>query len=154
MFLGCVINFCVRGLVTVLYLGSAKSSPVGSNVVQGRLRVVSAVCTGADTEGLFEALAAAGVDVVVVDTAHGHSRGVIDRVRWVKENFPQVQVIGGNIATAEAALDLVKAGADAVQVGIGPGSIRSEAHTSDIQLLMRTSYAVFSLLTNSNNETV
>src|SRR3546814_17342154 len=67
-------------------------------------------------------MSAAGVDGGVVDTAHGHSRGVIDRVRWGKENFPQVQVIGGNIATAEAALDLVKAGADAVKVGIGPGS--------------------------------
>jgi len=90
---------------------------------QGRLRVGAAVGTGADTAERVEALAAAGVDVVVVDTAHGHSKGVLDRVRWVKDNFPQVQVIGGNIATAEAALDLVKAGADAVKVGIGPGSI-------------------------------
>ncbi|MCE6982793.1 IMP dehydrogenase, partial [Pseudomonas frederiksbergensis] len=69
------------------------------------------------------ALVAAGVDVVVVDTAHGHSKGVIDRVRWVKENFPQVQVIGGNIATGAAAKALAEAGADAVKVGIGPGSI-------------------------------
>src|SRR5699024_10555788 len=79
--------------------------------------------TGADTEQRVTALAAVGVDVVVVDTAHGHSKGVLERIRWVKENFPEVQVIGGNIATGEAALALVEAGADAVKVGIGPGSI-------------------------------
>ncbi len=101
----------------------AKSYPLASKDEQGRLRVGAAVGTGADTADRVEALAAAGVDVVVVDTAHGHSKGVLDRVRWVKDNFPKVQVIGGNIATAEAALDLVKAGADAVKVGIGPGSI-------------------------------
>lgn len=71
----------------------------------------------------MEALVEAGVDVIVVDTAHGHSAGVIERVRWVKQNFPQVQVIGGNIATGDAALALLDAGADAVKVGIGPGSI-------------------------------
>jgi IMP dehydrogenase len=81
------------------------------------------VGTGADTEARVVALVDAGVDVIVVDTAHGHSQGVLDRVRWIKQNFPQVQVIGGNIATGEAALDLVKAGADGVKVGIGPGSI-------------------------------
>jgi IMP dehydrogenase len=116
-------NFHLRGLVTFRDIEKAKSYPLASKDEQGRLRVGAAVGTGADTEERVAALAAAGVDVVVVDTAHGHSRGVIDRVRWVKENFPQVQVIGGNIATAEAALDLVKAGADAVKVGIGPGSI-------------------------------
>jgi len=89
----------------------------------GRLRVGAAVGTGADTEDRVTALAEAGVDVIVVDTAHGHSQGVLDRVKWVKETFPEVQVIGGNIATAAAARDLVKAGADAVKVGIGPGSI-------------------------------
>jgi IMP dehydrogenase len=109
--------------VTFRDIEKAKTYPLASKDSQGRLRVGAAVGTGADTGDRVEALAAAGVDVVVVDTAHGHSRGVIDRVRWVKENFPQVQVIGGNIATAEAALDLVKAGADAVKVGIGPGSI-------------------------------
>ncbi len=109
-------NFHLRGLVTFRDIEKAKSYPLASKDEQGRLRVGAAVGTGADTEERVAALAAAGVDVVVVDTAHGHSRGVIDRVRWVKENFPQVQVIGGNIATAEAALDLVK-------VGIGPGSI-------------------------------
>jgi len=116
-------NFHLRGLVTFRDIEKAKTYPLASKDSQGRLRVGAAVGTGADTGERVEALAAAGVDVVVVDTAHGHSRGVIDRVRWVKENFPQVQVIGGNIATAEAALDLVKAGADAVKVGIGPGSI-------------------------------
>ena len=79
--------------------------------------------TGGDTEERVKALVEAGVDVIVVDTAHGHSQGVIDRVRWVKETYPHIQVIGGNIATAKAALDLVAAGADAVKVGIGPGSI-------------------------------
>ncbi|OZB04468.1 MAG: hypothetical protein B7X58_14745, partial [Marinobacter sp. 34-60-7] len=79
--------------------------------------------TGGDTEARVAALAEAGVDVIVVDTAHGHSRGVIERVRWVKQNFPDVQVIGGNIATSHAALALAEAGADAVKVGIGPGSI-------------------------------
>ncbi|MBN0120128.1 IMP dehydrogenase, partial [Pseudomonas aeruginosa] len=90
---------------------------------QGRLRVGAAVGTGADTGERVAALVAAGVDVVVVDTAHRHSKGVIERVRWVKQTFPEVQVIGGNIATAEAAKALAEAGADAVKVGIGPGSI-------------------------------
>jgi IMP dehydrogenase len=85
--------------------------------------VGAAVGTGAETQHRVEALVKAGVDVIVVDTAHGHSKGVIDRVRWVKENYPGVQVIGGNIATAEAAIALADAGADGVKVGIGPGSI-------------------------------
>ncbi|HNC86858.1 MAG TPA: IMP dehydrogenase, partial [Agitococcus sp.] len=89
----------------------------------GRLRVGAAVGTGADTPARVEALIEAGVDVIVVDTAHGHSKGVIDRVAWIKKNFPQMQVIGGNIATGDAALALLDAGADAVKVGIGPGSI-------------------------------
>ena len=90
---------------------------------QGRLRVGAAVGTGADTGDRVKALSDAGVDIIVVDTAHGHSKGVIDRVRWVKENFPHIQVIGGNIATADAAIALADAGADGVKVGIGPGSI-------------------------------
>ncbi|HEB59436.1 MAG TPA: IMP dehydrogenase, partial [Gammaproteobacteria bacterium] len=89
----------------------------------GRLRCGAAVGVGAGTDERVEALVAAGVDVIVVDTAHGHSQGVLDRVKWVKENFPKVQVIGGNIATAAAAKALAEAGADAVKVGIGPGSI-------------------------------
>jgi IMP dehydrogenase len=87
------------------------------------LRVGAAVGTGSDTEERVAALVEAGVDVIIVDTAHGHSQGVLDRVRWVKQKYPDLQVIGGNIATAAAALALVEAGADGVKVGIGPGSI-------------------------------
>ena len=120
-----VVNdkFQLRGMVTFRDIEKAKSYPLASKDGQGRLRVGAAVGTGADTEERVAALAAAGIDVIVVDTAHGHSKGVLDRVRWVKQNFPAVQVIGGNIATGEAALALVEAGADAVKVGIGPGSI-------------------------------
>ncbi len=120
-----VVNdaFQLRGMITVTDIQKAKDYPQASKDEQERLRVGAAVGTGMETEKRVELLVAAGVDVVVVDTAHGHSKGVIDRVRWVKENFPQVQVIGGNIATAEAAKALVEAGADAVKVGIGPGSI-------------------------------
>jgi len=120
-----VVNdaFQLRGMITVKDIQKSKDFPNACKDEQGSLRVGAAVGTGGDTEERVEALVNAGVDVVVVDTAHGHSQGVIDRVRWVKETYPQVQVIGGNIATAEAALDLVKAGADAVKVGIGPGSI-------------------------------
>ena len=85
--------------------------------------VGAAVGVGTSTDERVQALVQAGVDVIVVDTAHGHSQAVLDRVTWVKKSFPDVQVIGGNIATGEAALDLIKAGADAVKVGIGPGSI-------------------------------
>ncbi len=120
-----VINdkFQLRGMITVKDIQKSKDFPNACKDEQGSLRVGAAVGTGGDTEERVRALIDAGVDVIVVDTAHGHSQGVIDRVRWVKDNFPQVQVIGGNIATAEAALDLVNAGADAVKVGIGPGSI-------------------------------
>jgi IMP dehydrogenase len=109
--------------MTVKDIEKAKAYPLASKDDQGRLRVGAAVGTGKDTGERVAALVLAGVDVVVVDTAHGHSKGVIDRVRWVKENFPDVQVIGGNIATGAAAKALVAAGADAVKVGIGPGSI-------------------------------
>lgn len=120
-----VVNdeFELKGLITLKDILKSQDYPNACKDDQGRLRVGAAVGTGADTEARVEALVAAGVDVVVVDTAHGHSKGVIDRVRWVKEAFPQVQVIGGNIATAEAALALADAGADGVKVGIGPGSI-------------------------------
>ncbi|MCH8553036.1 MAG: IMP dehydrogenase [Natronospirillum sp.] len=114
------------GLVTVKDITKAQSHPMASKDDQGRLRVGAAVGTGAGTEERIAALVKAGVDVIVVDTAHGHTAheyGVINRVAWVKKHFPEVDVIGGNIATAEAALDLVKAGADGVKVGIGPGSI-------------------------------
>ena len=113
----------LRGLITVKDIEKANRYPSACKDDQGRLRVGAAVGTGAGTEERVAALAEAGVDVIVVDTAHGHSRGVIDRVAWVKKNFPNVQVIGGNIATGDAAKMLADAGADAVKVGIGPGSI-------------------------------
>ena len=114
-------DFHLRGMITVKDIQKAKDNPYASKDEQERLRVGAAVGTGAGTEERVEALVNAGVDVIIVDTAHGHSQGVLDRVRWVKQNFPQVQVIGGNIATAAAAKALVEAGADGVKVGIGPG---------------------------------
>ncbi|MDO4700060.1 MAG: IMP dehydrogenase [Moraxella sp.] len=116
-------EFRLKGLITVNDFTKAENNPNACKDSQGRLRVGAAVGTGLDTEARAEALVAAGVDVVIVDTAHGHSRGVIERVNWIKKNYPDVQVIGGNIATGEAALMLADAGADAVKVGIGPGSI-------------------------------
>jgi IMP dehydrogenase len=116
-------KFQLRGLITVKDIQKAKEKPNACKDHLARLRVGAAVGTGEGTDDRVAALVAAGVDVLVVDTAHGHSQGVLDRVRWVKRNFPHMQVIGGNIATAEAALALVEAGADAVKVGIGPGSI-------------------------------
>jgi len=120
-----VVNdqFELRGLVTVKDIQKATEFPNSCKDELGRLRVGAAVGVGTGTEERVEALAEAGVDVVVVDTAHGHSQGVLDRVTWVKKNFPQIQVIGGNIATGDAAKALADAGADAVKVGIGPGSI-------------------------------
>jgi len=115
--------FQLKGLVTVKDIQKSTDHPNASKDSNGRLRVGAAVGTGADTDLRAELLAAAGVDVIVVDTAHGHSVGVLDVVSRVKNAYPDIQVIGGNIATAHAALDLVKAGADAVKVGIGPGSI-------------------------------
>lgn len=120
-----VVNdeFELRGLITVKDIQKAKDYPLACKDDQGRLRVGAAVGTGGDTEARIAALVDAGVDVIVVDTAHGHSAGVIERVRWIKEHYPQVDVIGGNIATADAAIALADAGADAVKVGVGPGSI-------------------------------
>jgi len=113
----------LKGLITVKDILKTTEFPNANKDSEGRLRVGAAVGTGADSEERIKALVDAGVDVIVVDTAHGHSQGVIDRVKWVKSHYPEVQVIGGNIATAQAARDLVAAGADAVKVGIGPGSI-------------------------------
>jgi IMP dehydrogenase len=120
-----VVNdaFELRGLMTVKDITKQTSFPNAARDQHGKLRVGAAVGVGDGTEERVEALAAAGVDAIVVDTAHGHSAGVIERVRWVKRNFSQIDVIGGNIATGAAALALVEAGADAVKVGIGPGSI-------------------------------
>ncbi|KND61663.1 Inosine-5'-monophosphate dehydrogenase [Candidatus Burkholderia verschuerenii] len=120
-----VVNdaFELRGLMTVKDITKQTENPDACKDEDGKLRVGAAVGVGADNEERVELLAAAGVDVIVVDTAHGHSQGVLERVRWVKQNYPKVQVIGGNIATAAAAKSLVEYGADAVKVGIGPGSI-------------------------------
>ncbi|MEN9946756.1 MAG: inosine-5-monophosphate dehydrogenase [Pseudomonadota bacterium] len=116
-------HFELRGLVTVKDITKNVAFPLANKDELGRLRVGAAVGSGGDTEQRVELLVAAGVDVIIVDTAHGHSQGVIDRVRWIKHNFPHLEVIGGNIATANAAKALVEAGADGVKVGIGPGSI-------------------------------
>ena len=120
-----VVNdaFELRGLMTVKDITKQTSFPNAARDAQGKLRVGAAVGVGEGTEERVEALVAAGVDVLVVDTAHGHSAGVIERVRWVKAKYPDVDVIGGNIATGDAAKALADAGADGVKVGIGPGSI-------------------------------
>jgi len=120
-----VVNeaFELRGLITVKDIQKSTEHPLASKDEHGKLRVGAAVGVGADNEERVELLVRAGVDVIVVDTAHGHSKGVLDRVRWVKSNYPQVDVIGGNIATAAAARALLEHGADGVKVGIGPGSI-------------------------------
>jgi IMP dehydrogenase len=116
-------SFELRGLMTVKDITKQTDFPNAARDARGQLRVGAAVGVGPGTEERVELLVKAGADAVVVDTAHGHSQGVLERVRWVKQNFPHVDVIGGNIATGPAALALVEAGADAVKVGIGPGSI-------------------------------
>jgi IMP dehydrogenase len=116
-------NNKLRGMITAKDFQKAKDFPLACKDSSGALRVGAAVGTGGDTDERVAALVAAGADVIVVDTAHGHSKGVLDRVRLVKSTYPDMQVIGGNIATAAAAEALVKAGADGVKVGIGPGSI-------------------------------
>jgi len=113
----------LRGLITVKDILKSTEHPLASKDDLGRLRVGAAVGTGGDTEERVEALVNAGVDVLVVDTSHGHSQGVLDRVQWIKRKYPQVQVVGGNIATADGAKALADHGADAVKVGVGPGSI-------------------------------
>ena len=113
----------LRGMITVKDIVKSSVYPLACKDDQGRLRVGAAVGTDTETEERIAALIEAEIDVIVVDTAHGHSRGVIDRVAWIKKHYPDIQVIGGNIATAAAARDLMEAGADAVKVGIGPGSI-------------------------------
>jgi len=120
-----VVNdaFYLRGLITVKDIQKAKENPYACKDQSGQLRVGAAVGVGEGTDERIAALIDANVDVLVVDTAHGHSQGVLDRVKWIKTNHPHIQVVGGNIATGEAAKDLIKAGADAVKVGIGPGSI-------------------------------
>jgi IMP dehydrogenase len=120
-----VVNdkFELRGLITVKDILKATEHPNACKDGEGKLRVGAAVGVGPDNDERIELLVRAGVDVIVVDTAHGHSQGVLDRVKWVKKNYPHVQVIGGNIATGDAARALADHGADGVKVGIGPGSI-------------------------------
>ena len=116
-------NWELRGLMTVKDILKSSEHPDASKDQQGRLRVGAAVGVGEDTEERVEALVEAGADVIVVDTAHGHAQGVLDRVKWIKKNYPNMQVVGGNIATKDAAKALVDHGADGVKIGIGPGSI-------------------------------
>ena len=116
-------EFRLKGMVTNTDIRKAEAYPLACKDDQGRLRVGAAVGTGEGTEERIQVLVEAGVDVLVVDTAHGHSKGVLERVRWVSKHFPEVQVIGGNIATGDAALALAEAGAHGAKVGIGPGSI-------------------------------
>ncbi|RZS80771.1 IMP dehydrogenase [Pigmentiphaga kullae] len=116
-------SFELRGLITVKDIIKTTENPNASKDEHGKLRVGAAVGVGEGTDERVEKLVAAGVDVLIVDTAHGHTAGVLDRVRWIKKHYPQLQVIGGNIATGAAARALVEAGADGVKVGIGPGSI-------------------------------
>jgi IMP dehydrogenase len=120
-----VVNdrFELRGLITVKDILKATEHPNACKDSEGKLRVGAAVGVGPDNDERIELLVRAGVDVLVVDTAHGHSQGVLDRVKWIKKNYPHIQVIGGNIATGEAARALADHGADGVKVGIGPGSI-------------------------------
>ncbi|TDK68523.1 IMP dehydrogenase [Sapientia aquatica] len=120
-----VVNdrFELRGLITVKDIQKSTEHPLASKDSEGKLRVGAAVGVGPDNDERIDLLVKAGVDVIVVDTAHGHSKGVLDRIRWIKTHYPQVDVIGGNIATAAAALAMVEHGADGVKVGIGPGSI-------------------------------
>ncbi|MEO5566273.1 MAG: IMP dehydrogenase [Luteimonas sp.] len=120
-----VVNdgFELRGLITVKDIQKKQDNPNAAYDAHERLLAGAALGVGGDTEQRIEALVAAGVDVVIIDTAHGHSQGVIDRVAWVKKRFPLLQVVGGNIVTGDAALALMDAGADAVKVGVGPGSI-------------------------------
>ena len=116
-------NFKLHGLITVKDIQKSTEHPFASKDDQGKLRAGAAVGVGPDNDERIDLLVKAGVDVIVVDTAHGHSKGVLDRIRWIKTHYPKVDVIGGNIATAAAALAMVEHGADGVKVGIGPGSI-------------------------------
>ena len=116
-------SFELRGLITVKDIQKSSDFPKAAKDSRERLLVAAAVGVGGDTEERISALVEANVDVVIVDTAHGHTRGVLDRIRWTKQHFPDVQVIGGNVTTGEGALALVEAGADGVKIGQGPGSI-------------------------------
>lgn len=120
-----VVNdkFELRGMITVKDILKSEENPNACKTESGQLRVGAAVGTAPDTQDRVAGLIAAGVDLIVVDTAHGFSKGVIDQVTWIKKHYPDIEVMGGNIATADAAIALMNAGADAVKVGMGPGSI-------------------------------
>ncbi|MES2662899.1 MAG: IMP dehydrogenase [Pseudomonadota bacterium] len=143
--------FELVGMITMKDIRKAEAYPNACKDELSRLRVGAAVGTGADTDARVTALIEAGVDVLVVDTAHGHSKGVLERIRWIKTHYPKISIIGGNIATAQAALDLVKAGADAVKVGIGPGSICTTRIISGIGVPQITAISnVAAALKNTN----
>ena len=120
-----VVNdrFELRGLITVKDIQKSRDFPNAAKDSAEQLLAAAAVSTGGDTEDRIAALVAAGVDIVVIDTAHGHSKGVIERIRWTKQHYPDVQIIGGNVSTSDGALALAEAGADGVKIGQGPGSI-------------------------------
>ena len=116
-------NFSLKGLVTLKDINKTKDFPLATKDDEGRLMVGAAVGNGEETEERIDALVNAGVNVLVIDSAHGHSKGIIERVELIKKDYPELQLIAGNVATGAGALKLVEAGADAIKVGIGPGSI-------------------------------
>lgn len=141
----------LRGLITVKDMMKSTEHPMAAKDELGRLRVGAAIGVGEGTEERAELLAEAGVNLIVVDTAHGHSQGVLDRVKWVKKNFPHIEVVGGNIATGDAARALVDAGADGVKVGIGPGSICTTRIVAGVGVPQITAIAnVADALANTN----
>lgn len=134
-------NFELKGLITVKDILKEKEKPFASKDAQGQLRVAAAVGVGPETDDRIAALVDAGVDLIVIDTAHGHSKGVISRIQWAKTHYPDLQIMAGNIATKDAALALVEAGVDAVKVGIGPGSICTTRVVSGVGIPQITAIA-------------
>ena len=141
----------LRGLITVKDIQKSSDHPFACKDSDERLRVGAAVGTGEDTEKRVELLVSAGVDLIVVDTAHGHSKGVLDRVKWIKKHFPKTDVIGGNIATADAAKALIDHGADGVKVGIGPGSICTTRIVAGVGVPQVTAIANVAEILNKKN---
>ena len=144
-------NDHLRGLITVKDIQKSSDHPFACKDSDERLRVGAAVGTGEDTEKRVELLVSAGVDLIVVDTAHGHSKGVLDRVKWIKKHFPKTDVIGGNIATADAAKALIDHGADGVKVGIGPGSICTTRIVAGVGVPQVTAIANVAEILNKKN---
>ena len=141
----------LRGLITVKDIQKSSDHPFACKDSDERLRVGAAVGTGEDTEKRVDLLVSAGVDLIVVDTAHGHSKGVLDRVKWIKKHFPNTDVIGGNIATADAAKALIDHGADGVKVGIGPGSICTTRIVAGVGVPQVTAIANVAEILNKKN---